>query len=251
MLANLRNDGYGLFVEWFGFHCVDGDVTGKAGHDVESYMFRKTRRHLKWPLIDDIINADEDALFDVLEFLHDSVSEPIDKWHHSFGGCGWHYIKFDQIAGQSIYRSQINELLRDYVNGYTIIESGEIEAIHPAELGELMQNELPCKPEEQQQVGERVNLAVKLFRNRHSGFTEKLSAVRELANVLEHLLPLLKATISKPDESALFNIANNFCIRHNDVHQKKDYSIEWLEWIFHVYLATIHFAMLTRERTHT
>jgi hypothetical protein len=39
----------------------------------------------------------------------------------------------------------------------------------------------------------------------------------------------------------LFNIANNFGIRHYNEKQKTNYDQEvWLDWIFYYYLATIN-----------
>ncbi len=60
--------------------------------------------------------------------------------------------------------------------------------------------------------------------------------------MLEYLRPQLKQILSSNDESDLFNLANNFGIRHHNQRQKTDYDPAWLSWIFHHYLATIHLA---------
>lgn len=53
----------------------------------------------------------------------------------------------------------------------------------------------------------------------------------------------------KDDESALFNIANNFWIRHNNRKQKLDYDDEvWLRWMFYVHLSTIHTVLRIKAR---
>jgi hypothetical protein len=45
--------------------------------------------------------------------------------------------------------------------------------------------------------------------------------------------------MSKKDEGALFQIANQFAIRHHDRTQRADYDDDiWFEWIFYVFLAT-------------
>lgn len=51
-------------------------------------------------------------------------------------------------------------------------------------------------------------------------------------NIKEHML--------RQDEKDLFNIANNFRIRHENEQQKADYDSVWLSWLFYVYLSTIH-----------
>ena len=60
-------------------------------------------------------------------------------------------------------------------------------------------------------------------------------------DVLEYLRPQIKALLIKQDESDLFNIANNFGIRHHNEFQKTNYDTPiWLSWMFYYYLATIH-----------
>jgi hypothetical protein len=61
-----------------------------------------------------------------------------------------------------------------------------------------------------------------------------------LADVLESLRPKIKTALSSKDESDLFNIANNFEIRHKNSRQQSEYDPIWLSWMFYFYLATIH-----------
>jgi hypothetical protein len=54
---------------------------------------------------------------------------------------------------------------------------------------------------------------------------------------------MLKNVITKNDEGDLFNIANNFAIRHDNEEQKTSYDRAlWLSWMFYFYLATLHYA---------
>jgi len=72
---------------------------------------------------------------------------------------------------------------------------------------------------------------------------ERKSAVRELADVFEWLKKTarLEMALKKHDESVLFDIANNFHIRHHNPRQKNDYDQAiWHSWMFHFYLATYH-----------
>jgi hypothetical protein len=70
---------------------------------------------------------------------------------------------------------------------------------------------------------------------------ERRDAVRDLADVLEFLRPQAKAVLASKDEADLFNLANNFGIRHHNAGQKTDYDPAiWLSWAFYYYLATIH-----------
>lgn len=57
----------------------------------------------------------------------------------------------------------------------------------------------------------------------------------------EYLRPKLQSIISSKDEADLFNIANNFSVRHHNDKQKNEYDESiWLSWMFYFYLATIH-----------
>jgi len=70
-----------------------------------------------------------------------------------------------------------------------------------------------------------------------------------LADILESLRPKLKLVLTHKDEDDLFNIANNFGIRHKNERQKTDYDPLWLSWMFYYYLATIHFVTRRLEKT--
>ena len=55
------------------------------------------------------------------------------------------------------------------------------------------------------------------------------------------LRPDAKKILIKKGDYDLFNIANNFAIRHYNQLQSHQYDKPiWYSWIFYVYLATIH-----------
>jgi hypothetical protein len=58
---------------------------------------------------------------------------------------------------------------------------------------------------------------------------------------LEYLRPKMKGVLMSKDEGDIFNIANNFGIRHHNELQKVQYDKAiWYSWLFYYYLATIH-----------
>jgi hypothetical protein len=66
-----------------------------------------------------------------------------------------------------------------------------------------------------------------------------------MAGTLERLRPQVKEHMLQNDERDLFNLANNFAIRHFNDKQKTDWeSPTWLSWMFYVNLATVH--LITR-----
>lgn len=104
-------------------------------------------------------------------------------------------------------------------------------------------------PTSDAKVGNRIDAAVLRFRRHGSTFDDRRQAVRDLADVLEYLRPKVKDLLSSGDESDLFNIANNFGIRHHNDRQKTDYDAQlWLPWMFYFYLSTIHVLLRKLER---
>jgi hypothetical protein len=231
------------FQEAFGYTCVDaGDVPGTLGSDIEAQMLRKLRKPNLWPIHDRYSQYSEDDLFDTIEFLYDYVSKPIDGYYHSFSGCGWHYDTFNKDSGRLEYRAEINELLRDYKEGYELSTNGEILALPERGLENLLQADLPLRDPEN--VEQRVSQAITKFRRYRSTAEDRRDAIRDLADVLEFLRPKLKLVITKSDENDLFNIANNFGVRHHNEAQKTDYDKAiWYSWMFYYYLSTIHAAL--------
>jgi len=114
-------------------------------------------------------------------------------------------------------------------------------------LEDLLKADLPGS--EPVTIDSRVQAAISKFRRHGSSFEDRRDALRDLADVLEFLRPRLKVVLTSQDESDLFNIANNFGIRHHNEKQKTDYDESiWLSWIFYYYLATIHTALRLIEK---
>jgi hypothetical protein len=254
MLVRLFRDLYvalsikEYFQEAFGYSCVDaGDVLGTLGGDIEAQMFRKLRKPDLWPIPEKCSGYSEDDLFDVIEFLFDYISKPVDGYYHSYSSCGWHYQTFNKETGRLEYLAEINELLRDYKEGYELSSDGEILALSEKGLENLFQANLPIYDPDN--VENCVNSAVLKFRRYRSSMEDRRDAIRDLADVLEFLRPKLKLVITKSDEGDLFNIANNFGIRHHNESQRTDYDRAiWYSWMFYYYLATIHAALRLIEK---
>ncbi|MDO5653429.1 MAG: hypothetical protein Q4G39_04925 [Brachymonas sp.] len=232
----------GYFQEYFGYSCVDaGNVSGKLGGDIEAALLFHLRRKSLWPFPEKFKDLSEDKLFDLVEFLHDHISKPIDGYHHAFAQCGWHYHTFDAKTGQADYRERVNLLLESYKDGFEISEQGEVRELPQPGTAPLLAANLPSSDVN---VSSRVESAIVKFRRYQSTASDRRDAIRDLADVLEYLRPQLKDVLAKQDEADLFNIANNFAIRHHNTQQKSDYDTSiWLSWMFYFYLATIHAAM--------
>jgi len=193
----------------------------------------------KWQA-DDIT---EDHIFDVIEFLYDHVSKPV-GWGRqtSETGFNWEdYESYDDEVGKKEFRESINSFLYDYKTGYELTSEGMLLALGSEGLQHILDAEIV--PYDEVNVDSKVRDAITKWRNRHLNLTEKKEAIRELADVFEWLKKSrrLQKVLDRKDESALFDIANNFGIRHHTPKQKTNYDRDiWYSWIFHLYLATYH-----------
>lgn len=237
----------GYFQEHFGYSCVDeGDVPGKLGTDVAATLLFHLRKENLWPIPHKFAGYAEDDLFDAIEFFHDHFSKPVEGYFHSYAQCGWHYHTFDSHAGRLEFRERVNQLLESYKGGYELSEAGEILELPQPGTAPLLSANLPTSDTN---VTSRVNSAISKFRRYRSTTSERRDAIRDLADVLEYLRPGLKTVLTKADEADLFNLANNFGIRHHNPQQRTEYDASiWLSWMFYFYLATIHAVMRMLER---
>ncbi len=242
----LSSEGY--FQESMGYDCVDaGYVPGRMGENVGFYFLKKLRKTDLLPIHEKYTEYTEEDIFDVIELLYDEVSKPTYGQYHDWADCGWHYSKFNKKDGQKKFYGEINEFLKDYDIGYELSLSGEILEKGDYGFEDLLIKDLPkYNPDK---VEDKVKFAVQKFRRYHSSLEERKEAVRTLADVLEYLRPKLDSIIFKKDEADLFNIANNFGIRHHNDKQKDDYDKSiWLAWMFYYYLATIHTIIRKMEK---
>lgn len=237
------------FQEFLGKDCVDDpDAYGTAGQDVGMYFLRKLRKDGLWPIPQKVPSYSEDDLFDVIELLHDHVSIGLDGRMHSYNGCGMHFSTFDSDSGRAEFRTAINEILVDYGPGYELIAAGEILHLPEAGFDKLVIADVPH--EDQRNIREKIESATRRYRLRSSNLDERKAAVRELIDVLEYLRPQLRTVFATKDESDLFNIANNFGLRHHNDKQRTDYDPNiWTSWMFYFYLATAHAALRLIQRS--
>lgn len=239
----------GYFAKSFGYICEDaGHVVGTLGGKIKDKILLILRKSDLWPFLPPFtFIEDKDArqffseedVFDVIELLFDNAAKPREAYYHSWNACGNHYSDFDVDLGKIEWRDEINQLLRDYKSGYELNEQGEIVTLFYEELDTLAETALPSQDPEN--IENKVYRAIEKFRSRHSSIQDRKDSIRELADVCEFLKKQAQPTLNRKDEQVLFEIANNFGIRHHDGKQMTNYDPSiWLSWMFHFYLATIH-----------
>lgn len=232
-----EQDGY--FQKYFGIDCTDGFIVGKLGEDVESIIFINLRKEHLYPIAKNLPNYSEDDLFDMIEFLYDHSSKGLHGSFHQWNGCGMHYETFDDAEGKRDFRQSLNSILKEYLDGFEISDDGAILALTDTGLSTLLEAKIPTQDEDN--ITTKINQAILKFRRYKSTLNDRKDAIRELADVLEFLRPQVKVHLLKKDENDLFNIANNFGIRHHNNDQKTDYDKAiWYSWMFYFYLSTIH-----------
>lgn len=228
------------FQEAFGYECVDaGFVQGTLGEDFEGAILIAIRKENLWPIRDRVERYSEDDLFDVLEFLFDNISKPIDGYFHSYNNCGTHYSTFNRLQGQQEFRAALNPILSSYSTGFELSERGEILNLPHAGMASLLGASLPHHDPDN--IEARIQAATDRFRRHGASLEDRKHALRDLADVLEFVRPRVKNVLSSKDEADLFNIVNNFGVRHHNDRQKTDYDASiWYSWMFYFYLATLH-----------
>src|SRR5579862_4128406 len=177
------------------------------------------------------------------EITEDHVFKPgsLEALSTESGYNYYDYGSYDDAEGQNEFRSVANSFLADYRSGFELTKEGLVLAIGTAGVQHILNAEII--PYDEANVDGKVRNAIVKWRNRHFSLSEQRDAIRELADVFEWLKKTkdLGAVLKREDESAIFNIANNFAIRHHAPGQKTNYDRQiWYSWIFHFYLATYH-----------
>jgi hypothetical protein len=232
----------GYLVDAFGYHCVDsGYEPGYVGGNIDVFVRLTLFRKDLWPLKERYQYYTEDDCFTMIEFLYDHVSKPHTKNYHDWDHCGYHYSDFNKQDGREEFRARFALPLERYGSGWELTEAGEIMSLPPSGMTTLLAAKPPT---EDQTVQTKVADATSRFRRHGSTYKEREIAVRDLADVLEWLRPQIKTALLREDEQDLFNIANNFGIRHLNQNQKLRYDkAVWLSWMFYHYLNTINAAL--------
>jgi hypothetical protein len=242
----------GYFGQAFGYEDSRGSVYGNicANYDdgcIKRFIYRKLRKRNLWPIEERIAEYFEDDLFDIIELFYDIVSKPrlytkkedILKYvGHPFRDTP-EYLTFNTEEGKNEFRNEVNKALNDYQDGFELSTEGEIQLTGEKDLQSLFSEEIPLTGDTT--IDKKIENAIIKFRHHRSTDKQKKEAVRELADVLELLKPIMSKLPMSKDESDLFNIANNFGIRHFNTKQRTDYDTTvFLTWVFSCYLSTIY-----------
>ena len=182
------------------------------------------------PTESNLLNMDRDSIFDLIEFLSEyvSVSSIILTYRRMHSDA-------QILDGLEEWREPINECLGQLDPPYHLTANGEIEISPPSVGLQYLVNDHASPSQDAQ---EKVDHACRLFLKRNATELDRRSALKDLADVLEPLRNDLAASIGKKEAGKLFDIANNYGIRHNDEKQK-ELGENYTYWFFYCTLATI------------
>lgn len=195
---------------------------------------------------------DDSTFYSLIEVIHDLVERPRTRFRHAYNNCGSHYSDFAFYPAQMLYRWTVNPILARHGLDLVLAKSGEDTGrlVHQPTDGRaalidaaLSAPDLTARP--------TVEHAISLFRGRDATREDKRSACVALAGLLEERRTLLKDRLHKKDEGALFQIANEFAVRHRHASQHSDYDDAYLDWLFWWYLATIDLTNKLSSRAET
>jgi len=183
---------------------------------------------------------EKNRIFDTIEFLYQYISEPsgwgpkVDETNYNY----FDYSVYNSRKGKKFFQIDVNHILVVFEEGYELTKDGEI-LFKGNDSQNYIETEFP--PYDIENIDSLINKAIKQWKNRNQTLDEKKQAIINLANVFEFLKKegTLKNVLKTEDSSDLFNIANNFSIRHYNQLQKTEYDPEiWYDWIIQFYLAT-------------
>ncbi|WP_239616843.1 hypothetical protein [Cohnella mopanensis] len=217
--------------EFYGFEDKYGNWhTGFINDDFEAFTLRTIGRKIEQPtLIDNYISYKEYELFDVIELLHEYIIYPIYEVPEGKNN------EWRKREARSQYRTQINNILRIYNEGWELSIDGYIRELIVRDLSNLI--------DEHSTTGDSLNVdnniasAKKRFLKYGSTIEDKRAALIEIAAAFEYIRKQLEKSIPK-EESDIFQLLNRFGIRHNKLDQLVGYDKEiYYHWIFYYFIS--------------
>ena len=194
---------------------------------------------------------DVELIFSSIEFLSDHISEP-GSWEVFATETGFNYrdyASYDSKAGQDDFRNAVNSFLNEYKDGYELNSEREIVKIGSHGIETIL--DATIEEYDFDNVDLKVKKAKRIWKNRNATLSDKKKAILELADVFEWLrdTEALQEALNQKDSNDLFNIINNFALRHHNQNQKNGYDENiWYAWMFHFFLATYHSVIRTIKK---
>ena len=177
------------------------------------------------------------SIFDLIEFLADHVAKIKPNVRYPNGDYVPVQSEIFVDEGREEWCAEINQHLTRLDPPYRLNALCQIESLPPKGLQDLVDN--CANPSQDDGVHDTIKHACRMFLKHNSTRKDKCMSVTALAGILERIRKDVKKYVQNKDAQDLYNIANNYSIRHSNDKQKTDYGDEYLHWIFYYFLATI------------
>lgn len=236
LLLELQDLGY--FPESLPRDCVDNRTSWE-------YVSSRAARAIHLPFdwdgeARDALTWDESSLYSLIEYFHDGAQRPRTMgFFHDYGGCGNHYAEHSAESGGVVYRWRVNTLLETYGVELRLGTRGDERGRLTRHFGTALDAAANSRVTAGVDNAEdEVAHAIRMFRERGATVIQRRQSLALLAGALEARRKDAKLVLGK-DESDLFNIANNFGIRHRNDQQRVAYGDEFLDYMFATMLAAV------------
>ena len=200
----------------------------------EVFFSIKLQSHRIYPIDENYKHFDESTIFSIIEILYDYV-----------GIYNFEIDEFEREESRKEYCELFNNILKFYGDGYYLEPSnGFVMKIPNIPLQEQLKCEKEHVPDN---VFERMSSAAQTFYRFDTDMEAKKKAICTLADILENIREPLKETLNQEyqinkdkHDKLIFDIVNNFNIRHDKAGQYKGYSRDiWYEWAMQYYMSVI------------
>ena len=201
----------------------------------EIFFMNHLRSSEIYPIYEYYESYTEDELFSVIEILYDKIAV-YDYKNNT--------LEIKQPRNE--FSTQINNVLKFYSSGYYLeTNSGTICKGTNSAIKEMLFENL-YETFDDDTMG-KMNTAIKMYYRFDSNMELKKKAINILADILEPLREDLKNTLNalyeinkNTHDKLIFDIVNNFNVRHNNKRQNTEYEMHiWYDWMMQYYTSVI------------
>lgn len=175
------------------------------------------------PLEQYIQSFDEVTVLSLIEFIHDFIESQTK----------------DSASARKLFRDDINAFLQHYEKPCELNQNGEIEFIGLEELSNVV-DEVSKITFGDDEIDNKINSSIRKFKDSIKDPECLKDAIRDLADVFEKLRSSFK-DLMPDEEQFIFNLANNYQVRHLREGQKKSLNNRNLaEHVYYFFLLCLH-----------
>lgn len=234
-----------FFYDFYGYEDNFRNWTpGKAGRNFEAYCLSQIGRRIKDPFYQTTAKYSEEEIFNLIELLHEHICLKSQIAFRKF-----EYDTLEEVVEYSkqTFRDRINMQIHYYSIGWELTGEGYIREMISNELQELVNNTSIYGDENN--VDSRIRGAIKQFLKYGAKELDKKGALIEIGGALEYIRKELEDVIPKEEVNDIFNLLNNFDLRHNNTLKKNGYDTAiYYPWMFYIFISTFDAFVKMRQR---